>query len=195
MAISFAELHGLLLHRTAARILTGKSSWRLLIIPQRGENMKRLHVFATAIMILTLTGCVGAVLSPTPMPPSATPFPLTVTRAPPSATLIPPSVTPTLVASSPTATSQPNLWTKDKSAADSAEAIVKELVAAKLEAMKAKDIKRYLALITETDKEYYIEQRNWFLIYLDAVTSDFTIEVIKAQKINDTMIIASLHQH
>ncbi len=134
-----------------------------------------------AMMILTLTGCVGAVLSPTPMPPSASP--------------VPPLVTPTLVASSPTAISQPSLSTKDKSAADSAEAIVKELVAAKLEAMKAKDIKRYLALITETDKEYYIEQRNWFLIYLDAVTSDFTIEVIEAEKINDTMIIASLYQH
>ena len=145
-----------------------------------------------AMMILALTGCVGAVLSPTPMPPNATPFPLTV---PPSATPVPPSVTPTLVASSPTAISQPSLSTKDKSAADSAEAIVKELVAAKLEAMKAKDIQRYLALINETDKEYYTEQRNWFLIYQDAVTSDFTIEVKKAEKINDTTIIASLHQH
>jgi hypothetical protein len=149
--------------------------------------MNRLHVLATATIILTLTGCAVAVLSPTPMPP-------TVTRVPPTATPVPPTVTP-IPASSPTAISPPSLPTQDKSAADSAEAIVKELVAAKLEAMKAKDIKRYLALINETDKEYYTEQRNWFLIYQDAVTSDFTIEVRKAEKVNDTTIIASLYQH
>jgi hypothetical protein len=86
----------------------------------------------------------------------------TATPAPPTVTPVPPTATPT------------------PGAVDSAAVIVKELVAAKLEAMKAKDIKRYLALINETDKEYYTEQRNWFLIYQDAVTSDFTIEVVKA---------------
>jgi len=139
-------------------------------------------IATAAMMILTLTGCAVAVLSPTPMPPTVTP--------------VPPTGTPTPVAaSSPTAVSQPSLPTKEKGDADSAEAIVKELVATKLEAMKAKDIQRYLALINETDKEYYTEQRNWFLIYQDAVTSDFTIEVIKAEKINDTTIVASLYQH
>lgn len=82
-----------------------------------------------------------------------------------------------------------------RGAADNAEAIVKEWVAVKLEAMKARDVERYLALIDDADPEYYTEQRNWFLIYQDAVTSDFTIEVAKADTINDNTIIASLHQH
>ena len=146
-------------------------------------------IAVVAMMILTFTGCGVAVLSPTPMPPTVIRVPPTATPVPPTVTLIP------VAASSPTAISPPSLPTQDKDAADSAEAIVKELVAAKLEAMKAKDIKRYLALINETDKEYYTEQRNWFLIYLDAVTSDFTIEVKKAEKINDATIIASLYQH
>ena len=104
--------------------------------------------------LLSLMLLVASLAACSPAVPAATP-------APPTATLVPPTVPPTPVAtSSPTAVSQPSLLTKDKGAADSAEAIVKELVAAKLEAMKAKDIMRYLALINEADKEYYTEQRN-----------------------------------
>lgn len=72
---------------------------------------------------------------------------------------------------------------------------MKELIAAKLDAMEAKDIKRYLALVDETDREYYTEQRNWFLIYQDTVTSEFAIDVLKATKVSDVSIIAVLHQH
>jgi hypothetical protein len=148
------------------------------------------------LLVASLAACSPAVPAATPVSPTATPAVPAATPAPPTATLVPPTVPPTPVAtSSPTAVSQPSLPTKDKGAADSAEAIVKELVAAKLEAMKAKDIMRYLALINEADKEYYTEQRNWFLIYQDAVTSDFTIEVIKTKRINDTTITASLRQH
>lgn len=77
---------------------------------------------------------------------------------------------------------------------DTAQEIVKSLVAEKLAAMEAKDVQRYLALIHPDDPEYYTEQKNWFLIYQEAVTSDFTIEVHKAEKISDTVILASLYQ-
>lgn len=76
-----------------------------------------------------------------------------------------------------------------------AEEIVRDLIAAKLGAMEAKDIETYLALIDETNEEYYTEQRNWFLIYQDAETSDFSIEVLKAKKVDDITIVATLYQH
>lgn len=59
--------------------------------------------------------------------------------------------------------------------------IVQELVDRKLQAMKAKDIDTYLALLGNQEKEYLVEQRNWFLIYQKAPVSDFatTIEDVK----------------
>jgi hypothetical protein len=87
------------------------------------------------------------------------------------------------------------LFFREKDAEVSAKEIVSDLIAAKLGAMQAKDIESYLALIDETDEEYYMEQRNWFLIYQDAVTSDFSIEVRKAKKVDDTTIVATLYQH
>jgi hypothetical protein len=57
--------------------------------------MNRLHVLATATMILTLVaGCVGANPTLVPVPPSATPVPATATLVPPTATLVPPAATP-----------------------------------------------------------------------------------------------------
>lgn len=89
------------------------------------------------------------------------------------------------------------IWQPPKGlmAQDSAKEIVTGMVAAKLAAMKAKDLEQYMALIDESDKEYATEQRNWFLIYQDAVTSDFTIEVKRAEQVNDSTIIASIYQH
>ena len=78
---------------------------------------------------------------------------------------------------------------------DAAQAIVEQMVTAKLEAMQAKDIDQYLALIHKNDREYYTEQRNWFRIYQDAVTSDFTIDVQKVRVVNDSTLVASLKQH
>jgi hypothetical protein len=85
--------------------------------------------------------------------------------------------------------------TKVKEAEESAEAIVQRLVTAKLAALQAKDMDQYLALIDGADPEYYTEQRNWFLIYRDAVTADFTIEVERVEKIDATTIVATLDQH
>ncbi|MBN1452458.1 MAG: hypothetical protein JW963_15690 [Anaerolineales bacterium] len=82
----------------------------------------------------------------------------------------------------------------EKGAEGFAEQVVYDLIAAKLEAMQAQDIERYLALIDETDKEYYTEQRNWFLIYQDADTADFSIRVLKAAQIDDSTIVATLCQ-
>jgi hypothetical protein len=89
----------------------------------------------------------------------------------------------------------PTPISEEKNAESSAEEIVKELIAAKLDAMEAKDVERYLALVDETDREYYTEQRNWFLIYQDAVTFEFTIDVLEAEKVSDDSITAKLHQH
>ncbi|MBN1427566.1 MAG: hypothetical protein JXB07_04220 [Anaerolineae bacterium] len=75
-----------------------------------------------------------------------------------------------------------------------AELAVYDWITAKLEAMEARDIDRYLALIDETDKEYYTEQRNWFLIYQDSETADFSIRVLKATQVDDTTIVATLCQ-
>jgi hypothetical protein len=93
------------------------------------------------------------------------------------------------------ASATPTPISGEKNAESSAEEIVKELIAAKLDAMEAKDIERYLALVDETDREYYTEQRNWFLIYQGAVTSGFVIDVLEAEKVSDDFIIAVLHQH
>ncbi len=82
------------------------------------------------------------------------------------------------------------------SQSDSPEAkIVNEVIAAKLAAMEANDLEGYLALIAESDPEYYTEQRNWFLNYQDAVTSDFSIEVREAKRVDDSTIVATLRQH
>lgn len=78
---------------------------------------------------------------------------------------------------------------------ESSEEIVASLVTRKLEALSAKDMDAYLALIDERDQEYYTEQRNWFLIYHDAVTSDFSIDVKDVEQIDDSTIVASLKQH
>lgn len=88
-----------------------------------------------------------------------------------------------------------SLAPKPASAAQSPEEIVKPLVAAKLAAMQAKNIDQYMALLQEGDPEYATEQRNWFLIYQNAVTSDWGIEVVKAERIDDNTLVASLYQH
>lgn len=75
-----------------------------------------------------------------------------------------------------------------------AEEVVYGLIATKLNAMETKDINRYLTLIDETDKEYYTEQYNWFMIYQDAVISDFSIKVLKAVQVDDATIVATLCQ-
>jgi hypothetical protein len=72
--------------------------------------------------------------------------------------------------------------------------IVQDLVTEKLDAMEAKDIARYLVLIDETDEEFFTEQRNWFLYYLDAITSDLSIEVMSAAQIDYTTIVTTLNQ-
>jgi Tol biopolymer transport system component len=59
-------------------------------------------IVTAAMMILTLTGCAGATLPPTPALPSAAPVPATATLVPLTATLVPPTATPT-----PTATVTP----------------------------------------------------------------------------------------
>jgi hypothetical protein len=102
---------------------------------------------------------------------------------------VPPTIVPTFGRAMATQTPE------EKPSETTAEEIVKDLIAAKLAAMEAKDIERYLALIDETEEEYYTEQRNWFLIYQDAVTSDFSIKVLKAENIDDATIIATIYQH
>ena len=57
------------------------------------------------------------------------------------------------------------------------------------------DVGKYMALVYEDDREYYTEQRNWFLIYRDAVTSDFSVKVIKAERTDDNTVVATLLQH
>jgi hypothetical protein len=89
----------------------------------------------------------------------------------------------------------PSVTPTPVSAAQSPEDLAKTLVAAKLAALKAKNIDQYMALLQEGDPEYTTEQRNWFLIYQSALTSDFAIDVLKAEKIDDNTLIASLYQH
>jgi hypothetical protein len=84
---------------------------------------------------------------------------------------------------------------KPASAVQSPEELAKTLVAAKLAAMKAKNIDQYMALLQEGDPEYATEQRNWFLIYQNAVTSDWGIEVVKAEPVDANTLVASLYQH
>ncbi len=50
-------------------------------------------------------------------------------------------------------------------------------------------------MLDATDQEYYTEQRNWFLIYRDAVTADFSIEIKRVEKVDATTIVATLYQH
>ena len=71
---------------------------------------------------------------------------------------------------------------------------MQRLAAAKLAALQAKDMDQYLALIDRADPEYYTEQRNWFLIYRDAVTADFTIEVKRVEKVDATTLVATLER-
>jgi len=78
---------------------------------------------------------------------------------------------------------------------DPAEEIVTQLVAAKVEAVEAKDIEAYLALVNEADPEYYTEQRNWFLIVQDAILADFSIQVHGVEAVDDATLVASLEQH
>jgi hypothetical protein len=107
-----------------------------------------------------------------------------------------PTAAPTPPAETPTLTALPSLPTPTKEEAEeSAEAIVHRLVSTKLAALQAKDIDGYLALLDGSDPEYITEQRNWFLIYQDAVTADFTIEVVHVEKIDATTIVAMLDQH
>ena len=54
---------------------------------------------------------------------------------------------------------------------------------------------QYLVLLDGSDSEYTTEQRNWFLIYRDAVTADFTIAIVRVEKIDATTIVATLDQH
>jgi Tol biopolymer transport system component len=69
----------------------------------RSKIMPAFYKIVTAaMMILTLTGCAGATLPPTPALPSAAPVPATATLVPLTATLVPPTATPT-----PTATVTP----------------------------------------------------------------------------------------
>jgi hypothetical protein len=102
---------------------------------------------------------------------------------------VPPTTVPT------SGTAMATQTPEEKPSETTAEQIVKDLIAEKLDAMQAKDIDRYLALIDETEEEYYTEQRNWFLIYQDAVTSDFSIKVLKAEKVDEATIIATIYQH
>ncbi len=101
-----------------------------------------------------------------------------------------PTETPVPTALPPTPTS-----TEARETEESAEAIVQRLVSAKLVALQAKDMDQYLALLDGSDPEYTTEQRNWFLIYRDAVTADFTLEVKRVEKIDATTIVAMLDQH
>jgi len=107
-----------------------------------------------------------------------------------------PTAAPTLPAETPALAALPPLPTPlQEEAAESAEAIVHRLVSAKLAALQAKDIDGYLTLLDMSDPEYLTEQRNWFLIYQDAVTADFTIEVVYVEEIDTTTIVATLDQH
>ncbi len=70
--------------------------------------------------------------------------------------------------------------------------IVQELVDRKLRAMKAKDIDAYLAILGNQEKEYFVEQRNWFLIYQRAPVSDFATMIEEVKIIDQKTIQAKL---
>jgi len=132
--------------------------------------------FTALLALVLLANCVPVDSAPASVPavPTAT-----------SQADLPPSTTDTAVlpAVSPTVTQDP------------AEEIVAQLVAAKVDAVRAKDIEGYLALINEADPEYYTEQRNWFLIIQDATIADFSIEVREVEAVDDATLVASLEQH
>ena len=131
---------------------------------------RRMRMIIPVLGVLVLlSGCAPATPVAAPILPSATPVPTALPSMP--------------------------ISTKTKEAEESAEEIVQRLVAAKLAALQAKDMDQYLALIDGSDPEYITEQRNWFLIYRDAVTADFTIKVKRAEKIDATTIAATLDQH
>jgi len=76
-----------------------------------------------------------------------------------------------------------------------AEDIVGGMVAARLAALQAHDLEAYMALIDERDTEYYTEQRNWYLLFQDADTSDYSVQVLEAGFTGGDTIIARLRQH
>lgn len=133
--------------------------------------------------LLLLAGCGGP---PPTIPPAATLTPLSATEAPVTAT---PAPTPVPLPAAPAAAPSPTAPVED-----SAREVAERMVAAKLQAMRDRDIGKYMALINEADSEHYTEQRNWFLIYLDAITSEFAIQVIDARKIDDATVVATLRQ-
>lgn len=73
-----------------------------------------------------------------------------------------------------------------------AKAIVQTLVDRKLAAMKAKDMDAYLALLGDQEKEYLVEQRNWFLIYEKSPVSDFATSVEGVKVIDPNTLVATL---
>lgn len=76
-----------------------------------------------------------------------------------------------------------------------AEDIVGGMVAARLAALQAHDLDAYMTLIDKRDPEYYTEQRNWYLLFQDADTADYSVEVLEAGFIEEDTIIARLRQH
>jgi len=73
--------------------------------------------------------------------------------------------------------------------------IAQGVVDGKVAAMQADDLDAYMALVDESDAEYTTEQRNWFLLYRDAGTSDFSIEVPDADFAGEGLIVANVQQH
>ena len=134
---------------------------------------KTSRITTVVFVLILLAGCGGAQPTASSVPPL-------------------PTSTTAFVSPTPDAVLRP---TTPTAPLDSPQAIVTQLVAAKITAMQAKDIEGYLSLLNEADKAFYMEQRNWFIIYQDAVTSDFSIEVKQVEKINDTTLVASLKQH
>jgi hypothetical protein len=77
----------------------------------------------------------------------------------------------------------------------SATQIVESVVTARLAALRARDLDAYMALIDEGDTEYYTEQRNWYLLFQDAETADYSVEVRAATFTDEGTIVAGLRQH
>jgi len=77
----------------------------------------------------------------------------------------------------------------------SAEEIVEGVVDGKLAVMQADDLEGFMALVDESDAEYYTEQRNWYLLFQDAETLEFSIEVLEAAYTDQGTIVADLRQH
>jgi hypothetical protein len=132
--------------------------------------LKGIKVAAPLVLIL-VAGC---------MPVDSAPTPALSTPPASAATLASHAVLPTV---SPTFTQDPR------------ETIVRRLIAAQVDAVRAKDMEGYLALINEADPEYYTEQRNWFLIVQAAIVTDFSIDVQKVEAVDDTTLVATLEQH